>query len=168
MKGNPQKKHFTFTIKDFWKKHKRSMITRKTRDKILDYHTYKELMWDFFAEIFHLIIWEKWDFVIPYKCGVLKLTHRHSSNMHALINHNETKKRGKYIQYTNKHSRGKVYSVKWIKDGLYFDNSKIYAYRTTSGTLAKKYGTGKVGIYEMAMKIHREPLDGKFSKRDNR
>ena len=67
MATNPVKKALTFTIRDFYKDYKKEV--KETKFKERSYLEYRDFIFSVMAEIFHLILYKSWHFVMPYSLG---------------------------------------------------------------------------------------------------
>lgn len=74
MATNPPKKHLTYSIRDFYKTY--SKEAKNSDFEVRPYKEYKRFVYLFFKEVFKLMIFTGWHFVMPYSIGEMYLRNR--------------------------------------------------------------------------------------------
>lgn len=136
---NPEKRHFTYTIRDAYK------IYRKEISKEITYKQYRDVLRGVLGALTRKVIIDSWTFYLPFKLGALSRISKDqtSEDSQNPVDYNESAKRGKVIYHLNFHSMRRKYRVKWIHSFVKFQNKKYYVYKTPGGTLADRYNTGR-------------------------
>lgn len=147
-KNKPNKLKIDFGIPDYFKFYKNKYI-KNNIDSLNDYNIssveYNEIISDYNQEIKYLILNHNYDFKLPFQLGVIGIrkykptikvengkiiTNNLPVNPRAtrqLWDSNpEAKAKGITIRYTNKHTDGYVFTLKYFKSNAKYKNKSIY------------------------------------------
>jgi hypothetical protein len=158
MATNPQKKHFTFTIRDFYKDYVKECRESKEFEK-RDYKKYRDFIYDIFAEIFKKIVHDSWHFVLPYSLGELYIKNVTVAAGAKVYSRALTFKNKKATFVLNNHTLRETFKFKWDKTFTRFNNSKFYSFDILPGrnNLHKKYKVGSKFLSEHYFEINKDP-----------
>lgn len=159
MPTNPQKKHYTMTLKDFYKEFKRELRVEKEELKY-SYARYREIMEDFFMECFKRMIHENFLFMMPYSLGTIavKSFNGNRTNLKKRkIDWKKTKEYGTIVRHLNTHTFGYYFGIMWDKSYVRFRNNAYYVFRATSSDYATRNGVGKKALSKHIRNIANDP-----------
>ena len=152
MASNPARKHFTYTIKDFYKEYSDS------QEDPISYIKYTTLIRDFFTEIMKKIIFDKYSFFIPYNLGCISLMSRKPPIKRAPIDWAQLHAGNPKGKHFNLHTFNRLFSIKWLNSFTRrFSNKKFYQFKYTNSKLAHRSGIGGKGIEKMIMDTVNDP-----------
>lgn len=162
MPSNPTKKHFTYTIKDFYRKFKKEERDNGKEVKdIIPYKKYRSLVEDFFAEVFKKIIQEQMVFMMPYSLGSIHVKAAKINPKNLAIDFKKTKELGKTVRHLNTHTYQYYFMVKWEK-GYVLKNRTCYKFKPTASKYATKNGAGKKALSKHIRKLSEDPETRSF------
>lgn len=147
---NPVKKHYTMTIKDFYREY------RKAGGQ-LEYKLYRKIVEKFFLEISRKIIYENMIFMMPYSLGSVFVKSRKTNYKNARIDWGKTREQGKIVKCLNNHTYGYYFGITWDKSYVRFRNNSMYSFCATSSKKATRLGIGKKGLSQHIMKLSKDP-----------
>lgn len=146
MATTPTKKHFTYTIKDFYEKYRKAKKKAGQTNEIVPYKVYRKIIEAFFLHISKKIIYENYSFMLPYSLGTL-LVKAVRTNIHkAKIDYKKSKEFRKPIKLINTHTFGYYFMIKWDKSYTGFINNTYYLFSNTSSEKAERQGVGRQGL----------------------
>jgi len=158
MATTPVKKHFTFTIKEFYKEYRLDKRSAGVPCKnIIDYKTYKKIIEDFFVEIMKKIIYENYCFMMPYSLGSILVKSFKTNLKKALVDFKTTRAIGKVVKYINQHTFGYYFGIVWDKSYVRFKNNAYYSFSATSSAPATKLGIGKKALSDHINELSQDP-----------
>lgn len=158
MPTNPPKKHFTYTIRDFYKDYRKA-CNKQDRFPKRPYIKYRDFIYDVFAEIFHTIIKDCWHFVLPYSLGEFYLK-ENKRNTGKRVYCKKASIREKRPVYTfNNHTLRKTFKFTWDKTYARFPTAKYYKFELIDGEekLHLKYNVGRRFIARHLFSIGEDP-----------
>lgn len=157
MATNPQRKHLTFSIRDFYKDY--TKIVKKENFPKRDYITYRDYIFDVFAEIFKLILFDSWHFVLPFSSGEFYLKNTTSTTGSRVFCKTQTMKTGKPVYIFNNHRLRQTFRFVWDKSAASFPNAKFYKFNLITGEdkLHKKYKVGRSAINDFHNEVGNNP-----------
>ena len=158
MPTNPQKKHFTYTIRDFYKDYRKE-CNKQDRFPRRDYIKYRDFLFEVFAEIFNHIIKTGWHFVLPYSLGEFYLkdiTKRVGTRVYSKRLSMKNKKRT-YV--FNNHTFRKTFQFKWDRTYANFPTAKYYKFIFIDGQekLHRKYNVGRLALAKFLFSVGSDP-----------
>lgn len=147
-KTQPVRRHFTFTIKDFYAEYRKEKKKTMPCKDIRPFKQYKPILEDWWEAISKKIIYENFTFMMPYSLGSLHVKAYKMKNLRkrAKIDYNLTKQIGKVVRHINTHSFEHFFGVKWDKSYVRFKNNSLYKFTHTSSQKATDRGIGKRGL----------------------
>lgn len=158
MSTQPVKKHFTMTIKDFYRDfRKEEMESGKTPHTVIPYKVFRSVIEDFFYEISRKIIYDNFTFMMPYSLGsiVVKAFKNNLKNLN--IDWKATKEHGKVVRHLNLHTFGYCFGIVWDKSYVRFRNNTYYNFSATQSKPATKLGIGKKGLSNHIIELSKDP-----------
>lgn len=159
--SNPPKKHFTYTIKDFYREFKEDEKQKgKSCDDILPYKKYRKIVEKFFVRIMQKIIYDNHTFMMPYSLGSIVVKAFKTNLKKAPVDFHTTKMVGKVVRFLNTHTYGYYFGIIWDKSYVRFKNNVYYTFKATSSKYATKNGVGK-----KALSCHIKELSNDPTKR---
>lgn len=158
---NPAKKHFSYTIKDFYKRYRRREIEKGNRaSDVIAYKHYRNIIEGMFAEIQRSIIYDRTVWVMPYSLGRTLVKAKKNANIRKstkAIDFHLTKKHGKVIRHLNIHTNGYYFMFSWDKSYSRFRNRAYYTFSATTSPNATKVGIGKRGLSKHIIDLSKNP-----------
>lgn len=162
---NPLKKHFTYTINDFYKSYKDSKkIGGRLPEGLIPYKTYRGIMEDFFEGVFKKIIYENFSFMMPYSLGTITVRAFKTNLKKLRIDWYNTIKYKKRVNYLNRHTFGYAFGIVWDKSYVSFRNNTYYLFRATSSRKCTKLGIGKKGLSKHIFELSKDPEKRSYIK----
>ncbi len=150
------KNHLSYTIRDFEKMYKKDM---KGKDEmVIPTLTYRKLMKTFFKKLSLAIIRDNYQFMIPYKIGLVRITKvKTTLGSTGSIDWAKSQGKDKKVFHTNRHTNGLFFRWLWSKPWFYtqFKNSAFYKFTPVRGTDGE---TGKLGLSKWVMKCAKDPM----------
>jgi hypothetical protein len=159
---NPVKKHYTMTIKDFYKEYS-SLNKSKDRD-VIPYKKYKKLIEAFFLSVSRRMIVENFNFMMPYSLGSIYVNAFKPRFEDRMVDWNTSKKVGKIVKHLNTHTFGYCFKIRWDKTYVRFTNRNYYVYKPPSSIKATKLGIGRVGLNRHIMQLSKDPTKKSFTR----
>jgi hypothetical protein len=165
MPTTPPKKHFTYTIRDFYKIYKKYEKDKGIAVKdIISEKEYREIMEDFFERIMKKIIYDNFTFMLPYSLGSV-LVKAFKTNLNNLqIDWSRSEEVGKMVKHLNLHTFGYYFGIVWDKSYVRFKNNAYYKFCATSSKKATKLGIGKKALSDHIRKLSRDPEKRSYIK----
>lgn len=159
MPANPKRVHHTKTIKDFYSEFKKKEKKVKPVSEIIEYHDYKNLIRDFFAEVQRRMIRDRLIFIMPHSLGIIYIkAYKRKENMKDWpIDFNLTKKYNKYVRHLNTHTNHYAFGVKWEKKYCKFWNKAFYTFDNTYSAFATERGAGKKALSKHIRELSKDP-----------
>lgn len=153
------KHHLCYTIRDFGKLYLKDMKSAgKREEEIIPQVTYRNLMKDFFKLLAIEIIRSAYFFRIPYHLGLIRIRKfKTKVGSPGSINWKETRRLGKHVYHTNKHTDGYYFRWRWMKSSIHaaFRNSNYYHFRVTE--TRKEPDVGVKGLSSWIMECAQDP-----------
>ena len=159
MATNPVRKHFSITLKDFYRKYRADQRAEgKPCSEILSEKRYKKLMESFFTAIMHKIIYENHTFLMPHSLGSITVkTYKNDNLRKCKVDFNQTKKLGKVVRHLNRHTYGDAFGIGWDKSYVQFRNNTFYCFKTTSSRYATESGVGAKALSKHIYDLSKDP-----------
>lgn len=147
MPTNPQKKHLTYTIRDFYKNYRKE-ARKQNKFPVRDYKKYKDFIFDVFAECFQKIIKDGWHLVLPYSLGEFYLKELVKRSGKKTFDFTYFRRTGKKRYLFNRHTLNRVYKFVWDRKSAKFPTSKYYNFELLRGNEIshRKYKVGREAI----------------------
>jgi len=165
MATNPVKKHFSFTIKDFYKIFKDDKkASGKSCKNIIPYKVYKGIIEDFFEAVMKLVIYDNFTFRMPYSLGIIMIKAYKTNLKKASIDYNQTKKTGKVVRFLNQHTYGYYFGFIWDKSYSRFKNHSLYKFKATKSDHATRLGIGKISLSRHIKKLSLDPKQKSYTR----
>lgn len=158
MPTNLPKKHFTYTISDFYKEYK------KESDNPIPYKLYKDIIVDFFVEIMKKIIYENHVFQLPHGLGSILVKARKTNLQNARVDFHLTKKFNKTIRHLNQNTFGYYFHIWWEKKHKSFNNHQFYQFKPAESKCATDRGVGKKALSNHIKETAKDPLKKSYIK----
>lgn len=165
MATTPTKKHFTYTIKDFYRTYK----DHKKNDNIslkdiIEYKKYRGIIEDFFESVSKKIIYDNFNFMMPYSLGTVGVKAFKNNLDNLKIDWSKSKEVGKIVKHLNIHTYGYYFSIVWDKSYVRFRNNTYYNFCVSSSRKAAGLGIGKKGLSEHIKKLSKDPNKRSYIK----
>lgn len=148
--------HLTYTVIEFEKGYQKEL--KEKEETGMCKKVYKEVMKEFFELLSQKIIREKYVFRMPYRLGTIRITKEKTKiGSKGAIDHNATKRLGKTIYHTNKHTGGFFFKWKWFSNRFYthFKNSSFYSFTPVRDP--GKREVGKLGLSDWVRACSDDP-----------
>lgn len=122
----------TDTLKECYKFYKQNLKYKNTPLNV-SYSLYRNICVDFNKEISKKILYEAFEFKVPYKLGKLRIKKFKMtlSKKKLRIDFNATKKYGKTIYHLNDHSDNFAYRWFWDKSSILSVGKRTYSFEAT-------------------------------------
>lgn len=158
MPTNLPKRHFSYTIKDFYKEYRnRKKEQGIPCSEILPYKVYRKILEKFFLGVSKKIIYENFTFMMPYSLGSI-LVKSHKTNLKNLkIDWSKSKEMGRIMKHLNLHTYGFYFMISWDKSSVRFRNSAYYLFTFTNSKKAVRQGVGKSGLSNHIKTLSKDP-----------
>jgi len=159
----PQKKHFTFTLKDF---HKEFKLKKKKEGlavkDIIEYKEHKRVMESFFRVVFKKMIHENFVFTMPYSLGAVLIKGYRANPDNLAIDFQNTIKHKKLIYFINRHSFGYCFKIWWNKTYVKFRHQSYYIFKAISSKYAHRQGIGRSALGKHIIALSKDPEKRSF------
>lgn len=173
-KGIKNKVKVHYGMNDYYKHYISSYRSKDISDENNPYYIssqqYNKIITEFNSNIINLILEDQYDFKIPYQLGmigirkfkpILKLDEKGNLINKLPVNPRatrelwdsdpESKKKKVFVRYTNKHSDGYVFTIRYYKNKhAKYKNKTIYKFdmvRNVTNELAKRIKRGSIDAY---------------------
>jgi hypothetical protein len=110
--------------------------------------TFQSLWMDYAKYIINKVLYEGLTFTFPYQLGDLYIEKYIINTKVRAVDYGATRKLGKTVYYTNEHSNGYKYRVKWEKKGIHITNGEKYRFRLVRGNNRLLAALIKSGEYD--------------------
>ena len=142
-KGKKNKVKPGFGIRDYYNFYKKRYESKRHS---IEYKRYKNIMSDFNQLIIEEIVFKNYEFKLPYRLGILelrklkpevkikngKIINRNPIDIRSTMNlweqDNSAKENKILIRYTNKHTNGYIFFIKYYKSSAHYKNKSAYTF----------------------------------------
>ena len=143
------KRYFTYTVKDFYRVHKKRSKQAAPKKQVWDYKTYKAVMSDMYLALAEKMIKNNYLFIIPFRLGRLFLKEKqYKTAGSGGFDYHKSNTIGRMVKYISS-TYGKVGFMVWNKKGTSFKNKTFYLFKAVDSQKAKQAGVGKRGITDL-------------------
>jgi len=164
-KGKKNKVKPGYGIRDYFKFYTKEYTTTKHE---LEYKKYKDIVAEFNQSIIDEIVFKNYEFKLPYRLGILqlrkvkpevkvnngKIINKNPVNIRATMQLWEkdptAKTRKILIRYTNKHTNGYIFFIKYYKTTANYKNKSVYnfeIFRKVNGLIKKAVTEYNIDTY---------------------
>lgn len=168
MATTPVRKHYSKTIKDFYKEYKKYKKSQGLKvSEILTYNQYRDIIRDVFKEISQSIIFDQRPFYMPHRLGTILITSFKTNldpSKEWVIDKNLSKKYGKRILHTNHHTFGWCYKFKWVTNYVNFRNKAYYVFKAIKSKYATENNVGRGAFSKHIKEIADDPKSKSYLK----
>lgn len=165
MGTNLSKKHYSYTIKDFYKElRNRDKADGKKIVDIITYKQYRALFEDLFQAISAKIIYENFMWYLPYGLGSIYIAAAKVNPDNIQIDFLKTKKLGKVVRFLNRHTDGMYFRFRWNKEYVNFKNRSIYQFTAVASDYSFKKGIGKRALPKHIFDLAHDPEKRQYIK----
>lgn len=148
-KGIKNKITNSYGILDYYKYYNKNYVSNSNSNYYVDKNTYSNILSDFHEELSNEIIFNNFEFKLPFRLGVLclrKFKPKLKIVNNKLINHNppdfkatkelwekdeEARENKVLVRHLNKHSNGFIFIMKLYKATSNFKNKSLFSFEST-------------------------------------
>lgn len=168
MSTNPVRKHYSKTIKDFYKEYKKLQKSKGIPvSEIISYSEYRDFFRDVFAMLSRSVIEGRRVLYLPYSLGSIMVkagkTNLNNPDYHK-VDYHQSKKLKKRIIHVNDHTFGWYYMIKWIITHVRFKNMAYYKFDAPRSKYATQNGVGKIALGKHLKDISTDPNKQSYHK----
>ena len=161
----PTKKHFTYTIKDFYREYKNSEKDKgKSVSQMIQYKMYRMIIEGFFLHVSKKIIYDNFSFMFPYSLGTIVVKAFKTNLKNLQVDWSKSKEVGSIVKHLNLHTYGYYFGIMWDKSYVRFKNNAYYLFCATSSRSASKLGIGKKGLSDHITALSKDPEKRSYIK----
>lgn len=159
MATTPVKRHFSYTVRDFYgfyRTHK-----KQREEEPLEYKKYKGIIRDAWVHIIQDVV-KGGCFIMPHKLGMITVK---KVNRKFVVDKITSQKVGKYVPYLARHTHGHIFRYNWIKSSP-FKNRQFYKFKFVSTRRTQlKHQIGQLGLKEYIFAVSRDPMQQSYTRK---